>query len=119
MSLVPLTLATRRPDRPAVEIRVNFGLFAAREATPAELEALGQELLEIVPELAIVGEQRHFMTPESEAALYQVRIDIPADALSDETETERMIGRLLQECEHWARGCIADRSLAVSDIPSR
>jgi hypothetical protein len=32
-----LAFATRTFEPPALEIRVNFGMFAGREATPAEI----------------------------------------------------------------------------------
>ena len=35
-----LAFATRTFEPPALEIRVNFGLFAGREATPAEIDVL-------------------------------------------------------------------------------
>ena len=43
-----LAFVTRTHDAPGLEIRVNFGIFAGREATPAELEELAHAL---VPEL--------------------------------------------------------------------
>src|SRR5215471_3938102 len=93
-----LTLASRAPDPPAVEIRCNFGVFSGREATPAELDDLAQTLLRLVQDVAIVSEQRREVGPESEAALHQVRIEIAEQDLpAEEQETERLIGRLLQE----------------------
>ena len=113
----PLAVATRLPDPPAAEVRVNFGVFAGREATPAELEALGRALLAIVPEFAITGEQRHFVSTQTEAIVHQVRVELPWTAVSrEEDEIERVIGRLLQECEHWARACIAERHVEVGEI---
>ena len=106
-----LTLAERTPDRPAVEIRCNFGMFAGREATPAELDDLAHALLGLVRDVAVVSEQRREIGPSSEAALHQVRIELTSDKLpTDDMETERLIGRLMQETERWAEGCISDRS---------
>jgi hypothetical protein len=107
-----LALASRTPDSPAVEIRCNFGMFAGREATPAELDDLAHALLRLVDDLAVVSERRREVGLESEAALHQVRIEIAEDALpEEEVEVERLIGRLLQETERWAEACIAERSL--------
>ncbi|MDQ4095691.1 MAG: hypothetical protein M3174_05765, partial [Actinomycetota bacterium] len=57
----PIAFATS-PDRPALEIRVNFGVFAGRDATPAELDELARALLAEVGEVSIVAEQRHEVT---------------------------------------------------------
>ena len=42
-----------------VEVRVNFGVFAGRRATPAEIDELAKALLPKVGEVAIVAEERH------------------------------------------------------------
>ena len=39
-----LAFATRTFEPPVLEIRVNFGMFAGREATPAEIDALVEGL---------------------------------------------------------------------------
>ena len=110
-----LTLAARGPDGPAVEIRVNFGMFAGREATPAELDELGQALLPLVQDVSVVSERRREVGAGAEAAVHQVRVEVANDDLpDDEPGIERLIGRLLQETEHWAEACIAERRLDVS-----
>jgi len=111
-----LTLAERTPDRPALEIRCNFCMFAGREATPAELDNLAHALLQIVRDVAVVAEQRREVGPSTEAALHQVRIELTGDKLpKDDAETERLIVRLMQETERWATGCISDRSVGVAE----
>jgi hypothetical protein len=110
-----LTLAERRPAGPALEIRCNFGIFAGREATPAELDDLAHALLGLVHDVAVVSEQRREVGPDCEAALHQVRIELMADELpEDDAEVERLIGRLMQETERWAEGCMAERSLELA-----
>ena len=105
-----LALAARGPERPAVEIRVNFGIFAGREATPAELDDLAQALLRLVGDVSVVAERRREVGPDAQAALHQVRVEVAADELPDEDfAVERLIGRLQQETERWAEACIADR----------
>ena len=37
-----IAFPVRAPERPPIEIRVNFGVFAGREATRAEIEALAE-----------------------------------------------------------------------------
>src|SRR6058998_3239983 len=66
-----IAFATRTFEPPALEIRVNFGMFAGREATPAEIDALAAALRDKVTELTIVAEERHEMSAHSEASIHQ------------------------------------------------
>ena len=59
-----------------LEIRVNFGVFAGRDATAAELEELGKLLVPEAGEVSIVGEQRHEIAEEAEVVLHQVRVSV-------------------------------------------
>ena len=99
------------PDAPhaALELCVNFGVFAGREATPAELETLGHELLEKVESVSIVAERHYEIGSDAEAAVHQVRVAVPDEALPPEHELRELRGRLLEVTERWARLCIADR----------
>ncbi|HLB19045.1 MAG TPA: hypothetical protein VK613_07940, partial [Gaiellaceae bacterium] len=56
-----------------LEIRVNFGVFAGRDATSAELDDLGKLLVPEAGEISIVGEQRHEISEDAEVVLHQVR----------------------------------------------
>ena len=76
-----IAFATRTFAPPALEIRVNFGVFAGREATPAEIEDLATALLDKVTEVAIVSEERHEMSSHSEASVHQVRIEVSGEEL--------------------------------------
>jgi hypothetical protein len=98
-----IAFATQADDPPALQIRVNFGVFAGRAATPAELDELGATLLEQVRQVSIVAEDRHEMSPDSEAAVYQVRVDLPDGADSS------LEGRLVLLAEQWARMCVSER----------
>jgi len=111
-----IAFAPKTLEPPALEIRVNFGMFAGREATPAEIDDLAAELLEKVTEVAIVTEGRHEISAHSEASLHQVRIEVSGDELpGDEHELDEMRGRLVEAAEHWARECIAGRRVEISD----
>jgi hypothetical protein len=111
-----IAFATRTFEPPALEIRVNFGMFAGREATPAEIDELAAELLDKVTEVAIVAEERHEISTHSEAALRQVRIEVSGDKLpDDEHELDEMRGRLIEATERWARECIATRSVEIGE----
>ena len=112
-----LAFATRAFEPPALEIRVNFGMFAGREATPAEIDALAAALRDKVTELTIVAEERHEIGEESEASVNQVRIEVAADQLpDDEHELDQLCGRLVEAAESWARDCIADRHAEISEL---
>ena len=113
----PLAIATTEPDRPGLEIRVNFGVFAGREATPAEIDELASALLAKVEEVSIVSEQRHEISEDVEAALHQVRIEIEEAHLpADEHVRDELRGRLLESAERWAVACFEERRADVSEL---
>jgi hypothetical protein len=99
----PIAFVTQHYDPPALQIRVNFGVFAGRAATPAELDELGATLLEQVRHVSIVAEDRHEMSTDTEAAVYQVRVDL------DDGTDPRLEERLVLLAEQWARTCVAER----------
>jgi hypothetical protein len=90
----------------AVAIHVNFGILSGREATLAEIDRLAGALLARAERLTIVSEVRHEIDRHSEAAVHQVRIEVPAGD-GDRVELERW---LVDEAERWARRCIAERT---------
>ena len=81
------------------DIRVNFGLFAGREATQAEIDDLAKSLLDEVDAITIVAEQRTVADREMEASVHQIRIE-----LSDDDPR-----RPLLIAEQWAAACVAER----------
>jgi hypothetical protein len=112
-----LAFYVREVEPPGVEVRVNFGVFAGRGATPAEIDELAKVLLPKVGEVSIVAEERHEIGEQSEASLNQVRIEVSPDQLpDDERDLDLLCGRLLEAAETWARGCIAERHADVSEI---
>jgi hypothetical protein len=112
-----LAFATRTYEPPALEIRVNFGLFAGREATPAEIETLGGELQDRVTELTIVAEERHELSEHSEASVHQVRIEVSGEDLPpDERQLDELRGRLIEIAERWAERCVSDRHIEPADL---
>src|SRR6059058_2942921 len=89
--------------KPGLEIRVNFGIFAGREATPAEIDDLAEALRGKVEEVTIVSEDRHEFSDHSEAEVHQVRIELGLDGLpAGEDELHELRGRLLETAERWA-----------------
>lgn len=109
-----LAFCVRDAETPEVEVRVNFGVFAGRGATPAEIEELAKALLPKVGKVAIVAEERHEIGEGSEASLNQVRIEVSPEHLPDDPhELDQLCGRLVEAAEHWARNCIAERRVEV------
>jgi hypothetical protein len=112
-----MAFCVREVEPPGVEVRVNFGVFAGRGATPAEIDELAKSLLPKVGEVAIVAEERHEIGEESEASLNQVRIEIAPEQLPDDAhELDELCGRLVEVAEQWARACIADRHADVAEL---
>ncbi len=111
-----LALYQRIPEPPGLEVRVNFGIFAGRAATAAEIDELAQGLLSKVGEVSIVAENRHEIGEDSEASLHQVRIEIDPEYIpADEHEADVLAGRIVEAAESWARGCVADRHAEISE----
>jgi hypothetical protein len=96
-------------EPPGVEIRVNFGVFAGREATAAEVEDLARDLHERVSDFAIVAEQRFEFGSDAEASVHMVRVEL------DEADDE-LRGRLLEIVERWAQACISERHIEVAEL---
>ena len=110
-----LAFAVHEHEPPGLEVRVNFGMFAGREATPAEIDELAGQLLEKVGAVSIVSEERHEIDSHSEAAVHQVRIEVGADALpEDRSRREELAGRLIETAERWAGACIAERHVGLT-----
>src|SRR3954471_13949791 len=99
------TIAFAVDEPPAgLEIRVNFGVFAGRDATTAELEELGKLLLPEAGEGSIIGEERHELTEGGEIVLHQVRVAVPREAVPDDRgERREFCERLVTLAEIWAR----------------
>ena len=88
---------------PELEIRVNFGVFAGRNATQAEIEDLARSLRDHVESFAIVAEERHEFGGDVELSLRQVVIQIPTSQNGAED-------RVLELASDWAKECIQSRS---------
>jgi hypothetical protein len=109
-----MAFAVHRHDPPGLEVRINFGVFAGRDATAAEIDRLAEWLLDEVGEVSIISEERHEIDANVEASVHQVRIEISADRLPDGDTTE-LESRILERAEHWAHVCVAERHAEVAD----
>jgi hypothetical protein len=111
-----LAFFRRSPEPPGLEVRVNFGIFAGRAATAAEIDELAQALLTKVGEISIVAEERHEIGEDSEASLHQVRVEVDPEYIpADEHEADVLAGRIVEAADSWARGCVASRHAEVSE----
>jgi hypothetical protein len=104
-------------EQPGLEIRVNFGVFAGRDATSAELENLGKLLVPEAGAASIVGEERHEMSDGVEVVLHQVRVAIAPDQVpADGNKRRALCDRLVGLCEIWARRCIQERHADITEL---
>ena len=108
-----IAFRVREHEEPALEVRVNFGVFAGREATPAEIDDLARDLHEQVDTFTIVAEQRHEFGGLVEAALHQVVVEVPRDAISG--DVDQVCERIVSAADRWAQTCIAARHADISD----
>jgi hypothetical protein len=95
-------------EGPALEVRVNFGVYAGRNATAAEIDDLARSLREEVRVFAIVAEARHEFGNDVETSLHQVVIEV--DRQNSDSLTEAVCDRIVDIANRWASACIASRS---------
>jgi hypothetical protein len=102
-----ISLLVRKHEEPGIEVRVNFGVFAGRHATPAEIDELAASLRESVEMFAIVAENRHEFGGDVEAALHQVVVEVPQENTGGNPDF--LAGQIVAATNAWARDCIASR----------
>jgi hypothetical protein len=100
-----------------LEIRINFGVFAGRDATTAELEELGRLLQPEAGEVSVIGEERHELAAGVEVVLHQVRVSVaPESVPSEPAPRKEFCQRLVTLAEIWARQCINERHSEMTDL---
>ena len=87
------------------DIRVNFGMFAGRDATQAEIDELAHDLLGEVQPITIVAEQRTIADRDVEASVYQIRIELG----NEDPQRPLLIA------ERWAEACVAERHAEITE----
>jgi len=102
-----ISLLVREHEDPGIEVRVNFGVFAARHATPAEIDELALALRDSVDSFAIVSEERHEFGDAVEAAVHQVVVEVPQEIAGEEPQL--LAERIVFAANGWALECIAAR----------
>ena len=102
-----ISLLVRQGEEPSIEIRVNFGVFAGRHATPAEIDELALALRDFLPSFAIVSEERHEFGEGGEASVHQVVVEVPQEHAGPEPDV--LAERIVLTANGWALECIASR----------
>jgi len=102
-----ISLLVREQEEPGVEVRVNFGVFAGRHATPAEIDELALALRDLVPSFAIVSENRHEFGNAVEASVHQVVVEVAQEIAGEEREL--LAEQIVFAANGWALECIASR----------
>ena len=102
-----ISLRVRAQDEPGIEIRVNFGVFAGRHATPAEIDELAVSLRDLAPAFAIVAEDRHEFDEAAEAAVHQVVIEVAREHAGAEPDV--LAEQIVLTANGWALDCMASR----------
>ena len=106
-----------REDR-VVEVRVNFGVFAGRNATQAEIDDLALSLREVAGSFRIVAEERHEFAGDVEISLRQIVVEVDAGAGATGEDADTLCRRVVTRARHWATACIESRSdLGELDSP--
>jgi hypothetical protein len=99
-------------EEPGIEVRVNFGVFAGRHATPAEIDELAMALRDFLPSFAIVSEERHEFADAVEASVHQVVVEVPQEQVGDAPDL--LAEQIVLAANGWALECIASRHGAGS-----
>jgi hypothetical protein len=102
-----ISLLVREHEEPGIEVRVNFGVFAGRHATPAEIDELALGLRALAPEFAIVAEERHEFGDAVEARVHQVVVEVPREHACERADV--LAERIVLAANGWALECIASR----------
>ena len=93
---------------PALEVRVNFGVYTGRNATPAEIGDLAHSLRTHIPTFTIIAEERHQFGDDMETSLHQVMIEIDRQSAGDLSDD--VCERIVELAGRWAAASIAARS---------
>ena len=102
-----ISLLVREEEEPGIEIRVNFGVFAGRHATPAEIDELALALRELLPSFAIISEERHEFEDAVEASVHQVVVEVPQEHAG--RGADLLAQQIVLAANGWALECIASR----------
>jgi hypothetical protein len=112
-----MAFAIQTPEPPGIAVCVNFGVYAGREATAAEIERLAEWLLDEVEGVSIIAQDRHEIAARVEASVHQVLIEVEAaNVPAGEEQRIELERRILERAEYWARQCVAERHADVAEL---
>lgn len=112
-----MAFAIRTPEPPGIAVCVNFGVYAGREATAAEIDRLAEWLLDEVEGVSIISQERHEIAARVEASVHQVLIEVETAYVPDrEEQRAELEGRILERAEYWAHQCVAERHADVAEL---
>jgi hypothetical protein len=103
-----IAFRVRDRETPALEVRVNFGVFAGRNATQAEIDDLASGLNDEVASFAILAEERHEFGNDVETSVRQIVIEVASQYAGDDIDD--LCERVIARAEQWAAECIRERS---------
>jgi hypothetical protein len=109
-----IAFCVREIEDPALEVRVNFGVFAGRDVTPAEIDDLAHALRDELPMFSVVAEERHEFGGDVEAKLHQVVIEVEREHAGDDPGA--LCDRIVELADEWAAACIAVRHSDLADL---
>src|SRR3954447_6116214 len=110
----PVAFATNGRTSPAIQIRVNFGIIAGREATPAEIDSLARDLLAIVDDVSIIAEQHYEIGHGREAVVHLINVEVdPKDLRDPEGDAGDVTSELTDAATRWAEACAEARHAEV------
>ncbi len=102
-------------------LTVNFGLFAGREASRADVDSLGDALLALVSGFSLfVGRRYDFAADGAEVAAYEVEIRFPTFMLPTESEEHAaLVEKILKTINSWAHDYAATAPVEGEDLAAR
>jgi hypothetical protein len=109
-----IAFCVREHDDPALEVRVNFGMFAGRQATPAEIDDLAGALHEQLESFTVVAEDRHQFGGAVEASIHQVVVEVERELTGGDIGA--MCELVVEIADQWANDCIAARHIDVAEL---
>jgi hypothetical protein len=105
---IPVSFVREEADARSA-IVVNFGILSGREATQAEVDRLGRQLLRSLPNVSVSACRRHELAGDGhESIVHQVVV---------EGVDSGVAGDLAAVCDAWATDCAAERRLEPLDGP--
>jgi len=104
-----------------LELTVNFGIFAGREASRDDVDRLGEALLALVSGFSLFAGRRYDLARgAAEVANYEVKIRFPTFILpTGSAEHEALLEKLLETLGLWARDRAASPPAEGEDLASR